>query len=84
MVTGTQVRGRISPTQDLVAGEELRPRHIRARGWTCPAKVSGIQSKLRICLVPLGFWFVGMIQEFILHHLTQCIPLHGTELVGLK
>jgi hypothetical protein len=30
------------------------------------------------------FWFVGMIQEFTLHQLTQCISLDSTELLGLK
>jgi hypothetical protein len=30
------------------------------------------------------FWFVGMIQEFALHQLTQCIPLDSMELLGLK
>jgi hypothetical protein len=28
------------------------------------------------------FWFMGMIQEFALHQLTQCIPLYSTELLG--
>jgi hypothetical protein len=39
-------QGRISPAQDLITGEELRPGHVQARGRTCLAKVSGIWSKL--------------------------------------
>jgi hypothetical protein len=54
MVTGTRVRGQISPAQDIVTGEELRLEHVWAGGRTCLAKVSGIRSKLWICLIPLG------------------------------
>jgi hypothetical protein len=32
MATGTRVKGRINSAQDLVTGEELRPRHVRAGG----------------------------------------------------
>jgi hypothetical protein len=56
---------------------ELGAGHVR------PTPLESGQNS-RYVLFHWDFWFVGMIQEFTLHQLTQCTPLDSTELLGLK
>jgi hypothetical protein len=82
-VSRTWVGGRISLTKDLTTEGKLKPGHVRARGRTCPINASRIQSKIQICPATLGILVYGYdFMIFVLHQLTQCIPIGSTKLLG--